>query len=65
MRATDSSWQNQHRPNVQQEASTHAATDGTPLQDEDDESEEEEEDEEQRRTMAALEFELFKYLTDD
>jgi len=34
--------------------------DDTPLEDED-----EEEDEEQRRTMAALQSELLKYLTDE
>ncbi|XP_047662475.1 PAS domain-containing serine/threonine-protein kinase [Tachysurus fulvidraco] len=59
----DSFEQNHYSPNVQQEASTHGATDETPLQDEDEEMEEEE-DEEQRRTMAALESELLKYLTD-
>lgn len=53
----DSSMQNLCSSDVQQEAST----DETPLQDE----VEEEEDEEQRRTMAALESELLKYLTDD
>ncbi|XP_060762044.1 PAS domain-containing serine/threonine-protein kinase isoform X2 [Neoarius graeffei] len=53
----DSSMQNLCSSDVQQEAST----DETPLQDE----AEEEEDEEQRRTMAALESELLKYLTDD
>ncbi|XP_058273929.1 PAS domain-containing serine/threonine-protein kinase isoform X1 [Hemibagrus wyckioides] len=60
----DSSEQNESSPDVQQEASPHGAADETPLQDEDDEMEEEE-DEEQRRTMAALEFELLKYLTDN
>lgn len=58
---TDSSKQNQHSPDVHQVTSTHGATDEPPLEDEDDEIE----DEEQRRTMAALEFELLKYLTDN
>lgn len=57
----DSSEQNQYSPDVQQKASTLGATDETPLQDEDDEIE----DEEQRKTMAALEVELLKYLTED
>lgn len=61
---TDSSEQNRYSSDVQQEPSAHNATDETPLQDEDDETEEEE-DEEQRKTMAALEFELLKYLTDN
>lgn len=60
----DSFEQNHYSQHVQQKASTHGATDETPLQDEDEEIEEEE-DEEQRRTMAALESELLKYLTDD
>ncbi|XP_026780935.3 PAS domain-containing serine/threonine-protein kinase [Pangasianodon hypophthalmus] len=64
----DSSEQNRYSPDMQHslstQASTHGATDETPLQDEDDEIEEEE-DEEQRRTMAALESELVKYLTDN
>lgn len=61
---TDSSVQNQNSSAVQQETSTHGAVDETPLEDEDDDLEEEE-DEEQRRTMAALESELLKYLTDN
>ncbi|KAM9439856.1 PAS domain-containing serine/threonine-protein kinase [Clarias gariepinus] len=55
--------QTSHGSDVQQETSTHEATDETPLQDEDNELEEEE-DEEQMKTMAALEFELLKYLTE-
>lgn len=49
---------------MQHEASAHAATDETSLQEEEDEIEEDE-DKEQRRTMAALEFELLKYLIED
>lgn len=60
----DLSFTDSYSSDVQQEPSTHDATDETPLQDEDDETEEEE-DEEQRKTMAALEFELLKYLTDN
>lgn len=58
---TDSSEQSLCTSDMQQEASTHGATDENPLQDDEIE---EEEDEEQRRTMAALKFELLKYLTD-
>ncbi|XP_017351746.1 PAS domain-containing serine/threonine-protein kinase isoform X2 [Ictalurus punctatus] len=60
----DSSEQNRYSPDMQHEASAHAATDETSLQEEEDEIEEDE-DKEQRRTMAALEFELLKYLIED
>ncbi|KAI5615327.1 PAS domain-containing serine/threonine-protein kinase isoform X2, partial [Silurus asotus] len=61
----DSSMQSQCSPGVQQKAILHNNSDKTPLEEEDDYGMDEEEDEEQRRTMAALEFELLKYLTED
>ncbi|KAF7692598.1 hypothetical protein HF521_010208 [Silurus meridionalis] len=61
----DSPMQSQCSPGVQQKAILHHNSDKTPLEEEDDYGMDEEEDEEQRRTMAALEFELLKYLTED
>ncbi|KAF4076596.1 hypothetical protein AMELA_G00216900 [Ameiurus melas] len=62
----DSSEQNRYNPDVPQEASAHGGTDETSLQEDDDDDEmEEDEDKEQRRTLAALEFELLKYLIKD
>ncbi|XP_022528859.2 PAS domain-containing serine/threonine-protein kinase isoform X1 [Astyanax mexicanus] len=65
----DSSDHAENTSSVQQEDIRCHASEGTPLNDKDmdeDELEEEEDDyEEQRRTMAALESELLKYLTDE